>query len=395
VSTSSADHLGTLMGRSAPGRALGFVGIALVAVSIGAAHASAPLWALVAAGVALAAWAAAEVVPARSPLVVRIGLLAAVLLGSGIAALPTSIIGLVPALIAVITTIGRTAVPLAAGVVGAAGCAAVVALVGTASGEPPTLVAVAFTALLIAVLSGLTRRQSHATADRDRQLAAEHLAMQTERARSAALDERARIARDLHDTLAHALGGLVVQLDAVEALTEAGRIDDVLTRVRAARGLAADGLADARRAVDALREPPSGTVSVSELVHSIRRSVEAEQALGTNLTVTVPAEREAGAVHVTAAASDALMRLVQEALTNARKHAGGRPVDLRVDLQSRRLVVTVVNGRTAQPAGDLASTGSGRGVRGMRERFDQLPGATLTIGDDPERFTIAAEVGLA
>jgi len=384
------------MGRTASGRAFGLAGIVVVAVSIGAAHSAAPLWALSAAGAALVAWAAAEIVPARSPFLVRAGLLVVVLLGSGLAALPTSIIGLVPALIAVIATIGRTDVPLAVGLAGATGCAAVVSVVGAAGGQPLTLVAVAIASLAIAVLAGLTRRQARAASDRERERAAEHLAMQTERARSAALDERARIARDLHDTLAHALGGLVVQLDAVEALAEAGRVDEVLVRVQAARTLAAEGLADARRAVDALRDPLSGTVAVADVVRSITQLAEAARGLGMTVGSEVPTPEPGATVRVGAEASDALTRLVQEALTNARKHATDQPVDVRVELTTREIQVSVANPRTAHPGGELAASGSGKGIPGMRERFDRLPGARLRIGDDdPESFRVAAHVVLA
>src|SRR5262245_34163071 len=79
------------------------------------------------------------------------------------------------------------------------------------------------------------------------------------RAERSVLEERARIARDIHDVLAHSLGGLVLQLDALETVTAAdGASPAVLERVRGARRLAADGLVEAKRAVDALRRLPPG-----------------------------------------------------------------------------------------------------------------------------------------
>lgn len=90
----------------------------------------------------------------------------------------------------------------------------------------------------------------------ERALLEEQLVSQRERATTAALAERARIARDLHDVLAHSLGALTLQLDAAAALAQARRWDELEARIDRARGLAADGLAESRRAVAALRETP-------------------------------------------------------------------------------------------------------------------------------------------
>jgi signal transduction histidine kinase len=107
-----------------------------------------------------------------------------------------------------------------------------------------------------AALIGRFRAQRIRSADRERTLLEEQIAVQRERAENAALVERTRIARDLHDVLAHSLGALTLQLDAAVALAEAGRYDELETRLRRARGLAADGLAESRDAVSALRETP-------------------------------------------------------------------------------------------------------------------------------------------
>ncbi len=90
----------------------------------------------------------------------------------------------------------------------------------------------------------------------ERALLEERLISQRERATTAALAERARIARDLHDVLAHSLGALTLQLDAAAALAQARRWEGLDARIDRARGLAADGLAESRRAVATLRERP-------------------------------------------------------------------------------------------------------------------------------------------
>ena len=79
--------------------------------------------------------------------------------------------------------------------------------------------------------------------------------MREEKAQIELLAQRQSVARDIHDVLAHSLGGLVIQLDAVEALLESGDVDAARSRVADARALAASGLGEARRAVDALRDP--------------------------------------------------------------------------------------------------------------------------------------------
>lgn len=184
-----------------------------------------------------------------------------------------------------------------------------------------------------------------------RELLEEQLTLQRERATTAALTERARIARDLHDVLAHSLGALTLQLDAAAALAQARRWGELETRIDRARGLAADGLAESRRAVAALREAPQ-----QDLLEGVRALLRAHRDSGGEVRATLPDGRGgAGAVPEGAAGTvpdgqdgaapggptaalgrlsptgtEALLRAVQEMLTNARRHAPGRPVTLEV-----------------------------------------------------------------
>lgn len=140
-------------------------------------------------------------------------------------------------------------------------------------------------AVLGILLLGITRRQAAIRrqqqaelVERSRQLEQRSLELieQTNRTRSettraAALEERNRIARDLHDLLAHALGGLVVQLDAAEAVLDAGGDQQqVAERLRTSRQLAVEGLRDARAAVRELRtEERPATDSVADVVAAV------------------------------------------------------------------------------------------------------------------------------
>jgi signal transduction histidine kinase len=91
------------------------------------------------------------------------------------------------------------------------------------------------------------------------ELVAERVRADAERDRAAALAERNRLGREMHDVLAHSLGALSVQLDAADALLQAGDDPDKARElVQTARGLAVQGLDETRQAVHALRDAPVG-----------------------------------------------------------------------------------------------------------------------------------------
>ncbi|NOL39391.1 sensor histidine kinase [Kribbella sandramycini] len=225
------------------------------------------------------------------------------------------------------------------------------------------LTQVMWAAILLAF--GVNRRQYEIQLERT----------QREQARAARLEERGRIARDLHDVLAHSLGGLSVQLEVAEGLlTERRDVDGALERVRRSRRLAVQGLAEARNAVAALRSD-----DVPELAATLRKLAEQHQAdhgVAVRLTIDgTPSRREPGA-------TVALLSAAREALTNAGKHAPGQPVDIELRYSGGvRLRV-----RNAGP-----TDGAGFGLAGMRERL-ALVGGTLTAGPDGDDWLVVAEV---
>jgi signal transduction histidine kinase len=217
---------------------------------------------------------------------------------------------------------------------------------------------------------------------------AELLLAQTQRSheeqvRAARLEESARIARDIHDVLAHTLAGLSIQLEATGALLEQGADRDaVLARVHRAHELAREGLQETRRAVGALRgDTVSTPAGIEALVAEYRAGTDA----GAELTIDGDRTRLSGP------AGEALLRIVQESLTNVRKHAPGAEVSVTVHAGEAPddQIVLVVDDRptVAHPAGGsgagqaqgLAATGGGYGVRGMRERAELL-GGSLSAG---------------
>jgi signal transduction histidine kinase len=190
-----------------------------------------------------------------------------------------------------------------------------------------------------------------------------------ERSRAAHLAERADAAREIHDILAHNLGALIVQLDAVNALLEGddpnlGAIRPVL---RAAHQHAVDGLAEVRQAVSSLRE------DLKPLEASVRQLTD----MNPKASLEISGPPRPVPAHV------ALMvrRIVQEAMTNAAKHAPGSGVAVQLSFGPTCLDVTVTDdGRPAGAGpGMLAGTGGGYGLQGMHERAE-LIGARLDAG---------------
>ena len=329
-------------------------------------------------------------------------LLAVMVISGALTAIPTQGLGVALLVVAVlVATSDPASAPLVWGVVvlvGALGIAigTVLVLVGLGgSAEVNVLGLLAVIAgLVLAVVVGFGRRAQRVLLAEREQASVEAL-----RAQSAA--HRIAIARDLHDVLAHSLGGLVVQLDAVEALLDAGETEKAAARVAAARGLAVEGLGEAREAVRALREPEpergSGSadpVPPAVVESRIRALIAAEQ--GVRLDVT-------GFSHpVSAALAEALVRAVQEGLSNARKHAPGAAVRVGLVWHPDRVECTIENPVSAAPAEDraLAATGGGYGLRGVRERFAVLggtvqagvePGASKGQERDADRFVLRAE----
>lgn len=344
-----------------------------------------PLWVVVLAAVGLLGWALRELLalaPSLSTAGIVAGLVA--IAASSSVAVPTSVTGYIAALVCLAAVLANPRRPLALGI-GAALASAVLVAVSGLRGDPETSVLLgAGAGLVIAVLVGVSRRQSRAAASRERELLEERVRLEEERARAAALTERSRIARDIHDVLAHSLGGLVIQLDAVDALLESGRTDDARARVIAARALAASGLDDARRAVDALRDPETST----GLRDALGELLATHRSLGAAATLAVV--RTGPERPLPQEAAGALRRGAQEALSNARRHAPGEQTDLT--LTEEPDATTLVASTRLPPEPPAASSvGGGRGLTGLRERVTAL-GGTADWGVRDGVFVVTARI---
>jgi signal transduction histidine kinase len=217
--------------------------------------------------------------------------------------------------------------------------------------------------VVLSLLAGSIRRQND-------MLTAEAQIAREEHARSAALDERARIAREIHDVLAHSLAALSVQLETADALIESGRAEQAHASVRRAGQLAKEGLAETRRAIGALR---GDTLPLPELLSTMASGYQMDT--GAAATVDVTGETRALRPDV----SLTLYRTAQEAITNARKHAPGATVAIRLGYQPDDVALTVTNGAAHDAERPLADAGGGYGLTGLRERAE-LAGGSFSAG---------------
>jgi signal transduction histidine kinase len=210
--------------------------------------------------------------------------------------------------------------------------------------------------------------------------AVEQLLTETERANSehalnAALAERSRIAREIHDVLAHSLAALTVQLEAADALLSGGNPDRAHEYVVKARRIAREGLVETRRAITALREdsPP-----LPALLDSLAENYRTD--LGVKASVTVVGEPR----QLSAESALAVYRTAQESLTNVRKHAPGAEVELTLAFEPEQTRLTVANGPGRGEPSALAGSGGGYGLTGLRERAELAAGTLTAHAVDPE-----------
>nr|WP_257584344.1 histidine kinase [Streptomyces sp. TLI_146] len=265
----------------------------------------------------------------------------------------------------------------------------------TESGEGPLFVLALFAALffmVIAVVPGLASRYWYqrrtllqTMQERNAQLLRERAMV----AGQARLRERQRIAQDMHDSLGHQLalisvhtGALEVdpaltgrQREAVGVLREASVA--AMHELRAVVGILRDGVEAPEHHTDEAQRAARGTAGVEPLVAAAR-------AAGTAVEL-----RETGEPRQLAPASDhAAYRIVQEALTNAYKHAPGAPIGVELRYEPDSLVVEVVNGPVAGPPPDEVVSG-GQGLTGLHERARLVGGMVHTGRTDDGGFRVA------
>jgi signal transduction histidine kinase len=257
---------------------------------------------------------------------------------------------------------------------------------------------VAFLALAVAAdRIGSGHRTRHDLAEQAEQT-------ELERARRIALEERARIARELHDVVAHHMSLMAIRAESAPHRLEA-LPDPVRAEFAALSGAAREALTDMRRLLGLLRNdqptgrtPQPGLQDLQELVDSARQA-------GMAVDLSVPAALD----RVPLSAGVCAYRIVQEALSNARRHAPGAPVAVSVDHHADAVTLQVINGPRAPGGAHANGHGAngngahghganghapGHGLAGMRERAELL-GGSLSAGQVPGGFAVSALLPLS
>ncbi len=193
---------------------------------------------------------------------------------------------------------------------------------------------------------------------------------------AATLDERARIAREIHDILAHTLSALAVQLEGTRLLVEQRPGDPAaVAALERASGLARDGLEETKRAVGALR---GDALPGPEGLPGLAAAFERDTAVPCRVTV------EGEPIVLSPEAQLAVYRTAQEALTNVRKHAIATEVAISLHYGADAAELVVEDEGAPRPA---PLPGSGNGLNGMRERA-ALAHGRLEAGPTPTGFRV-------
>ena len=221
----------------------------------------------------------------------------------------------------------------------------------------------------VPVLAQRRLEQLELEAERDRavRLLAELEAARDAQAQAAALQERGRIAREMHDVLAHSLAGLSLQLQATRAVAaREGVGPEVMQPLDRAAELARSGVEEAKAVVGALSSQVRPGLGIAD-VHGLVERFPGDAALTVDGAPGV----------LSAAAGHAIYRAVQESLTNAARYAPGATVRVAMYWEPARLRLAVSDSGPTDhmpPAGQ----GSGQGLRGMQERVASVGGTLLT-----------------
>jgi NarL family two-component system sensor histidine kinase YdfH len=289
-------------------------------------------------------------------------------------------VGLFPALVGITLGLVRSRRTAAFAILLLLVVAAVTAsVVAGSAGLTPWAAMLLPAALLAAVYVILFTRQVEART-RAEALVAELEAARTELADYAAqvedltiVSERQRMARELHDTLAQGLAGLVLLLEAADSHLEAGRTERAREIVRQAAGRSRDTLADARRAIDDLRREPSPSTAWLD-------ALRAEASRFSDTSGLCCAVRAQAAPSLPDETAQQVVRIVAEALSNVARHASATQTSIEVRAQDCETMEVEVSddGIGFDPIASSAVPGH-YGLLGMRERARLLGGSLAVI----------------
>lgn len=232
-----------------------------------------------------------------------------------------------------------------------------------------------FVGYIVATLMSEQRRHRHELAEANQKLVRYAATLE----QLSVIRERNRLARELHDTLAHTLSGLAVQLDALATVwrplpPKAGRmLEHALTTTR-------EGLDETRRALQDLRAAPLEDMGLGLALKHLAETFAARWDLALSLEV------QASLGHLAPEVEQSYYRVAQEALDNVARHAEATSVAVMLRRADGRLLLTITDdGRGMRSGTDPAKDRFG--IRGMRERAD-LIGGHLEIDAQPDAGTV-------
>lgn len=208
------------------------------------------------------------------------------------------------------------------------------------------------------------------------------------RTQAAADEERRRIAREVHDVIAHSLSVTLLHVTAARHALQTDRdVDEAVDALADAERLGRQAMADIRRTVGLLDQRPSpmapepGLDDIPDLIGDFVRA---------GMPVDVRSEGNGDVGQISPGQGLALYRICQESLSNVAKHAPGAGARVRIEVCDKHIDLTVTN---ALPPGAADRPGRGMGLSGMRQRVTLL-GGRLTAGPDDDGWRVQARIPL-
>ena len=253
-------------------------------------------------------------------------------------------------------------------------------------GLPPVVLAVA---AVVATLVLVLGESIHSRREAERHLVQAEEQRRAGLARQAVLEERSRIARELHDVVAHHMSMIAIQAEAAP-YKEPGLPEQTLRTFGAIREASTTALTEMRRVIGLLREddenaeraPQPGIDRIPEMVRAARQA-----GMQVDLTLTASPARPPAVVDVS------VYRIVQEALSNAGRHAPGARVEIEV-LRTEDSVRVYVADDGVTSGGPVPGGNGGHGLTGMRERAALLGGTLRAHPREHGGFEVTAELPL-
>lgn len=244
--------------------------------------------------------------------------------------------------------------------------------------------------ITVAVLAGIVRRTQKIRYEDALKRAAVLEARQAVERRLAVIEERARIAREMHDMLGHSLNAIAMQAEGARYVirTDPDRTDRVLANIGLLSRTAVDDVRDLISVLATDDDSTSAPVLPTPTLRDVGALINDLRYTGATVRLQVDGDLSSVPDHVGFAG----YRIIQESLTNVLKHADGAPSSVRIHVLDRTVELSIVNAST----GDFPSASDNDlhlGIIGMRERARAL-GGTLTAGPDPDtgRWCVAVSL---